>query len=595
MTVNLVSLPLGTLVDGCRVVRELGNGGFSVVYLVEKNGQQYALKLARHRETSNDYKQTHTRLLRELAVLLMLDHPNIIRHRGYGSTAGGNVYLLLDYVDSWTLGEWMERKHPTFHEVLDVFVKLASALAYMHSRGILHRDLKLLNVLIRKSDGEPVIIDFSCATYAQADELTTSGLPPGTDRFRAPEQFTFLREHRDEHRARYAFQVADEIFSLGAMLYELLTDPRPTEDRPRLALNNPRTAPPSARTRNPRVPEALSDWTKSLLSRDPSKRPVDTDSVQREVAQLRADPGDEYRATVHPPLEQRPVESSDEGGSVMRALAPLSKPRGGSRRALGGIAAAVLVAGALALWAHRREAPVPSSVPPQVAMPPVAATAPSRSPSSIEPPEAFAPAMSSPTPTPAADAVPAVQKEGLPVKTQPPEAIAQKWATREQKTPPSAATCKALLPAAALLAGCTGVPVRPEPFECPDGTVKTMKEQLHLRGVEQLPIVLDDRWEQNADLWFRPGDEVVGLIPENVTRGQAKIMPPGTRFYGGKVYVEPNKSRPGTIYVKYERVKLPGQAELPICLIVEHWADELKDGTAKAGNEGTGYLWFRWP
>jgi len=93
--------------------------------------------------------------------------------------ASGNLYLVLDYVDGWTLGEWMERKHPTVHEVLCVIVKIAAALAYIHSRGVLHRDLKWANVLIRKSDGEPIIIDLGCASHALAEDLTEEGLPPG--------------------------------------------------------------------------------------------------------------------------------------------------------------------------------------------------------------------------------------------------------------------------------------------------------------------------------------------------------------------------------------------------------------------------------
>lgn len=330
MTLNLIRLPSGTVIDGWHVVKELGNGGFAVVYLVEKNGKPHALKLARHRDASGDEKKTHARVLRELAILLTLSHPNIVSPRGYGYAETGNVFLVLDYVDGWTLAEWKERKHPTAHEILSVFVKLASALAYMHSKGILHRDLKLENVLIRKSDGEPVIIDFSCATHGQADELTDKGLPPGTDRFRAPEQFRFLREHIDEHRARYAFQVADEIFALGAMLYELLTDARPTQHRDRFTLNHPIAAPLAAKVVNARVPEALSDLVESMLSRDPARRPVDTEVLRRELAELEADPGADYTAPVHPPSEQRQPEPAEGGAPV--ALAAKGKPRSGSSR-----------------------------------------------------------------------------------------------------------------------------------------------------------------------------------------------------------------------------------------------------------------------
>ncbi len=190
---TLVRLPSGLVIDGWRVLKELGNGGFAVVYLVEKNGQRRALKVARRRQASGDDRQTHDRVMREVTVLLMLmeqgGHPNIIKTHGHGYTETGNVYLVLDYVDGWTLDEWKVKKHPTFREILRVIAKIAAALVYMHGLGILHRDLKLPNVLIRKSDGEPIIIDFSCATYAQAKALTEGGFPPGTDRFRAPEQF----------------------------------------------------------------------------------------------------------------------------------------------------------------------------------------------------------------------------------------------------------------------------------------------------------------------------------------------------------------------------------------------------------------------
>ncbi|KFE69585.1 serine/threonine protein kinase [Hyalangium minutum] len=293
MTGPVVGLPPGAVFDGFKVIKPLGDGGFAFVYLVERNGKLYALKLARHRETSGDDKRTHARTLRELEILLLLrGHPNIVQPCGYGylpDKESGNVYLVLDYVDGWTLAEWMERKHPTVNEVLSVFVKIAAALAYMHSRGVLHRDLKPANVLIRKSDGEPIIIDLGSASHTLAEDLTEEGLPPGTDRFRAPEQFKFLREHKEEHRARYAFQVSDEIFAYGVMLYDLLTDPRPTEVRPRESINSAIRTPQAVHKLNPRVPVAVSNWVQSLLARAPGKRPVDTEALRREAAELAAD------------------------------------------------------------------------------------------------------------------------------------------------------------------------------------------------------------------------------------------------------------------------------------------------------------------
>jgi predicted Ser/Thr protein kinase len=580
MIARLIRLPSGAVIDGWHVLKELGDGGFAVVYLVEKGGQLRALKVARHRDASGDDKQTHARVMRELTVLLMLDHPNIIRHRGYGYAESGNVYLALDYVDGWTLGEWKERKHPTLHEILRVFVKIADALVYMHSRGILHRDLKLANVLIRKTDGEPVIIDFSCATYTQAADLTESGLPPGTDRFRAPEQFRFLREHRDEHRGRYAFQVADEIFAVGAMLYELLTDPRPTEARPRESLNNPAAMPPPARGLNPRVPEALSDLVESVLSRDPKRRPVDTEALRRELAELEADSGADYQSPAHPPSEQRQRDElhppSKGVGNKLRALRGrlVALARSGWGIAAGAVAAVVLAA-VVALWmlpgapTHPRAAPTP-------------------------PPVTAAPDMS-PAPAPVAGTGPALapeQKEGATVKTQPTEDPKQ---ARRQKTPPGSGVSKALALGCALATGCTGPQVRPEPFTCPEGAQRAMRE-LHWNDGDQLSLVIDDRHDQWGHVWLRPGDTVVGIVPENA-RNQ-KAAPPGTRFLGGKVYVVPEKTAdgdPGRIVVRYERAKLPQKDEVPVCVVVDTQAFELKDGAARTSNRDAGTAVNRWP
>ncbi|MBZ4423320.1 serine/threonine-protein kinase [Myxococcus sp. RHSTA-1-4] len=593
MTLNLLRLPSGTVIDGWHVVKELGNGGFAVVYLVEKNGRPHALKLARHRDASGDEKKTHARVLRELAILLTLSHPNIVSPRGYGYAETGNVFLVLDYVDGWTLGEWKERKHPTAREILSVFVKLASALAYMHSKGILHRDLKLENVLIRKSDGEPVIIDYSCATHGHADELTDEGLPPGTDRFRAPEQFRFLREHIDEHRARYAFQVADEIFALGAMLYELLTDARPTQCRDRFTLNHPIAAPLPARKVNPRVPEALSDLVDSMLSRDPERRPVDTEVLRRELAELQADPGEDFAAPVHPPSEQRQAEPVE--GETPVTLAATVKPRSRKLGRLAAGAAVVALAAAVALWSVSQDAPAPTAEP-HVAARPVPPGAPSASPKTVSPD------MSAPAPIVSGDAgsSPAAVQEEVSVKTQRPDAPKQARAERGQKAPPLPGVCKGLPLVAALAMGCPGVQVRPEPFECPAGAQEAMSEELGWNvGGERFQLVIDDRKGREEDPWFPAGADVVGVVPKGVTDPRhLQVAPPGTRFLGGKVYLIPEKTRggaPGRVIVKYERVKLPGKDELPVCFVVDAPAEALKDTAGKTANLASGKPVSKWP
>jgi len=603
----MVGLSPGAMIDGFKVIEPLGDGGFGLVYLVEKNGKRYALKLARHREASGDEKRTHARTKRELGILLLFaDHPNIIHECGHGYAPDketGNLYLVLDYVDGWTLGEWMERKHPTVHEVLCVIVKIAAALAYIHSRGVLHRDLKWANVIIRKSDGEPIIIDLGSASHALAEDLTEEGLPPGTDRFRAPEQFTFLREHKEELRARYAFQVSDEIFAFGVMLYDLLTDPRPTEDRAREPVNNRRRSPTPVHELNPRVPVAVSDWVQSLLARDPSKRPVDTEALRREAAELAGATSAEYMVTVHLPSEQRQPAPSEAGEPA--TLEKTQKRRWGALRALagrlrsrkvaagGGLVAACL-AGALALllWPGDALLPAPAFAPTGLLTAPVPLTA---GPMALL---ESAAAMSTPAPARAVDRGPAAnagtQKEGLTVTTQKPEAPKQTRSPRAEKQPPSAAVCRTLAFLAAVAAGCTGVPIRPEPFECPERTRKVMSAQGWEAGY-RFQVALDDRFDRDSDeVIFRPGAEVVALVPDTgLTREQRQKAPPGTKLWG-RVYVDPQDegakmaNDPAAVLVKYERAKLPGKEEIPVCIIGRSRAvySMDKDGVTKAANSG---------
>ncbi|QSQ10747.1 serine/threonine protein kinase [Myxococcus landrumensis] len=592
MTVSLPAEPSGISIDGWTVLKELGNGGFAVVYLVEKHTRRCALKVARHRDSSGDDKQTHARTMRELTALLLLDHPNIVRHQGYGYAERGNAYLALDHVEGWTMAEWVERKHPTFREVLTVFDKLSSALSYMHSRGVLHRDLKLSNVLIRKSDGEPVIIDFSCATFAAAEELTDSGLPPGTDRFRAPEQFRWLQAHTDQHRARYAYQVADEIFALGVMLFDILTDPRPTALDARVSLNSPTFKPPVVCALNHRVPEVLSDLVDCMLSRDPERRPVDTEALRREMGELLVDPSEEYQRPVHPPSEQLPIESTpvpvpDGSGAV--ALP--------SRRKAGGLAAlatlgVLVVAGAL--WLNRD---VPASAP---STQPEGSRSATAAPIPASPP--LPPAMSlsslATVAQPGPDAVAQVQKEGPTVKNAPTSEVQPQGRQSRGRTKPTvAAECTTMTLVAALAAGCPGAQIRPESFTCPAGAEEVMREDLRWVVNESFAVTLDGRYKRNELVWFTAGAEVEGVVPKGVDARARQVAPTGTRFYGKAYYLSDKmgRSEGPALVIRYDRVKLPGQDERPVCFVVEMTAYGYKDGRVQASNAGGGYVVDRWP
>lgn len=194
------------------------------------------------------------------------------------------------------------------------------------------------------------------------------------------------------------------------------------------------------------------------------------------------------------------------------------------------------------------------------------------------------------------------------MKTQPPEASLQARVSCRQKQPRSPVLCKALLPAAALVAGCTRVPVHPDLDHCPKQALAAMAQELHWINQYSLyrarfELVPDERWSANTQLWFHPGDTVVGIVPKDIPPDQMPLAPSGTRFLGGKVYVSTeineggypgnDEDLPGYAQVTYDRVKLPGQDELPICFVVGIYAEEVKDGAARAVNRAGGRPYAR--
>ncbi|HLL02184.1 MAG TPA: serine/threonine-protein kinase, partial [Myxococcaceae bacterium] len=317
--VNPLDLPPGTLVQGWRIVRRIGRGGYSVVYEVENEGKRYALKLACQTERSLDPRQVDARANREVACLKQLEHPNIIRMKSFGRWPDpdeGLLFIVLDYVDGFTLAQWAEQTGPTPYECAVLFLKLFDAADYMHGKGIFHRDLSVNNIMVTRA-GEPVIIDFGVANYATADQLTDGPIPPGTPRNRSPQAHRFWEEHRLTPGAHYVYTAADDIFALGADLYDLLTDPTPTRGLGRPPLGGGVLEPPSPwKVTKGRVPLDLSGFTMKLISPDLGVRYTLARGASRALKELVQSEDPAWRAgSVHPARAHFPPEPS-EGAPV---------------------------------------------------------------------------------------------------------------------------------------------------------------------------------------------------------------------------------------------------------------------------------------
>ncbi|HSP81339.1 MAG TPA: serine/threonine-protein kinase [Myxococcaceae bacterium] len=267
-------LPPGTEVESWRVVERLGVGGYGAVYRAEhreRPGDFCALKVA--------LRPVDARAEREAVLLLnRAVHPNVVRFHAcfrWPLPHQGFLCILMDWVPGLPLHLWADSLNPSFRELADVGRKVALALAFLHSRDVLHRDLKPEHIILRSSDGEPVLLDLGAGWYEGADTLTHSPLPPGTLHLRSPEAIRFLLASRNHPGTQYHCAPTDDLYALGVCLYRAATGHYPFSpddfDEPlryRIAYLQPLA--PSAL--NPRVPRALSELILRLLSKRPEER-----------------------------------------------------------------------------------------------------------------------------------------------------------------------------------------------------------------------------------------------------------------------------------------------------------------------------------
>ena len=204
----------GTLLAGrYRVVKQLGQGGMGSVWLAEDtklDGFNVAIKMLPSVLVNN--KRAYAQVKAEALVSLKLSHPNIVAVRAF-EEENGNPFLVMDYIDGQTLDDYLAEKGKlTEDETVKLLKPVAAALDYAHAQGVVHRDVKPGNVMIRK-DGTPFVLDFGIAREIQETMTRVTGkLSSGTLLYMSPEQLRGTIP-----------TPAQDVYSFAAMAYECLT------------------------------------------------------------------------------------------------------------------------------------------------------------------------------------------------------------------------------------------------------------------------------------------------------------------------------------------------------------------------------------
>ena len=217
----------GTVIDRYKLLQEIGEGGFGLVFMAEQREpvrRMVALKIVK---AGMDTKEVIARFEAERQALALMDHPNIARVLDGGTTASGRPYFVMDLVKGTPITEFCDQNQLSMEARLRLFMQVCAGVQHAHQKGIIHRDLKPSNVLVTLEQGQPVpkVIDFGIAK-AMGEKLTKRTLFTrfeqliGTPAYMSPEQAEWGGVDIDTR---------SDIYSLGALLYELLTGTTPFE------------------------------------------------------------------------------------------------------------------------------------------------------------------------------------------------------------------------------------------------------------------------------------------------------------------------------------------------------------------------------